>query len=110
MPGPSPTSRTRPAGCRPSSGGVWTPDHHGQGYATEAVTERLRICFADLGLRRVTTSCFADNTASRRLMERVHLRREQHTVGESLHRSGEWLDSYGYAQLADQWRAHCDNP
>lgn len=86
------------------------PDHHGHGYATEAVTELLRICFADLGLRRVTASCFADNAASWRLMERVHLRREQHTVRESRHRSGEWLDGYGYALLADEWRgAHVDH-
>jgi len=81
------------------------PDHHGHGYATEAVTELIRICFADLGLRRVTASCFAGNTASWRLMERLHLRREQHTVRDSLHRSGQWLDGYGYALLAEEWRA-----
>ena len=36
-------------------------------------------------------------------MERLGMRREIHTVRESLHRSGEWLDGLGYALLADEW-------
>jgi RimJ/RimL family protein N-acetyltransferase len=36
-------------------------------------------------------------------MERIGMRREQHLVREALHRSGEWLDSLGYALLADEW-------
>lgn len=85
----------------------WTldPAHAGQGLATEAVAELVRVCFEDLGLRRVVALCFADNTASWRLMERVGMRRETHTVKESLHRSGRWLDGLGYALLAEEWRA-----
>jgi RimJ/RimL family protein N-acetyltransferase len=79
------------------------PDFAGHGYATEAVTELIRICFHDLGLRRVTANCFAVNEASWRLMERVGMRREVHTVRESLHRSGVWHDGLGYALLADEW-------
>jgi RimJ/RimL family protein N-acetyltransferase len=85
-------------------GWVLDPDHAGRGYASEAVREVLRICFEELGLRRVTAGCFADNEASWRLMERVGMRREVHTVRESLHRSGQWLDGLGYALLADEWR------
>ena len=81
------------------------PRYEGNGYATEAVTELMRICFEDLGLRRVTANCFADNAASWRLMERVGMRRELHTVSESLHRCGEWLDGLGYALLAEEWRS-----
>lgn len=85
----------------------WTfhPDHQGHGYATEAVTALLGICFDVLGLRRVTAECFADNAASARLMERVGMRREAHTVRDSRHRTRGWLDGYGYALLADEWRA-----
>jgi hypothetical protein len=39
------------------------------------------------------------------------MRRETHTVSESLHRSGEWMDGLGYALLADEWlgsTAVCD--
>ena len=63
----------------------------------------LRICFEHLELRRVIALCFADNEASWRLMERLGMRRETHAVRESLHRSGGWLDGYGYALLADEW-------
>ncbi|MCW2761563.1 MAG: GCN5-related N-acetyltransferase [Marmoricola sp.] len=80
------------------------PEHAGNGYATEAVLGLIRLCFEDLGLRRVTASCFAENDASWRLMERVGMRREIYTVRESLHRSGEWLDGIGYALLAEEWR------
>jgi RimJ/RimL family protein N-acetyltransferase len=80
------------------------PEETGKGYATEAVEEVLRICFDDLGLRRVTASCFVANTASSRLMERVGMRREAHTVEVALHSSGEWMDGYGYALLAHEWR------
>jgi RimJ/RimL family protein N-acetyltransferase len=85
-------------------GWVFDPTQQGHGYATEAVRELLRICFAGLGLRRVTALCFADNVPSWRLMERVGMRREEHNVRDSLHRSGEWLDGFGYALLADEWR------
>ena len=86
-------------------GWVIHPDVGGRGFATEAVRAALRVCFEDLGLRRVTADCFADNEPSWRLMERVGMRREAHTVRDSLHRSGGWLDGYGYALLADEWRA-----
>ena len=84
-------------------GWVLDPRYTGQGYATEAVRELIRLCFEDLRLRRVVANCFGDNTASWRLMERLGMRRELHAVGESLHRSGEWLDTFGYALLVDEW-------
>ena len=85
----------------------WTldPAYGGQGLATEAVAELLRICFEDLGLRRVTALCFADNEPSWRLMERLGMRRESHNVADSLHRTRGWLDGFGYALLAGEWRA-----
>lgn len=72
------------------------------------VAERARGVQAELGLRRVTASCFADNTASWRLMERVGMRRELHAVAEALHRSRGWLDGFGYAMLAEEWQAGPD--
>lgn len=85
----------------------WTfdPAHHGRGLATEAVGELLRICFDELGLRRVTAACFTANEASWRLMERLGMRREAHHVLDSLHRDHGWQDGYVYALLADEWRA-----
>jgi RimJ/RimL family protein N-acetyltransferase len=92
-------------GVQADLGWVIHPDFGGRGLVTEAVREVLRICFEDLGLRRVTAACFAANEASWRLMERVGMRREVHTRRESLHRSGEWLDGLGYALLAEEWRS-----
>jgi RimJ/RimL family protein N-acetyltransferase len=74
------------------------------------VGEVLRVCFDQLGLRRVVAGCFAGNVASWRLMERVGMRREQHSVRDALHRSGEWMDGYGYALLAEEWRATSERP
>lgn len=84
----------------------WTldPAHAGRGYATEAAGALLDTAFGPLGLRRAYALCFAANEPSWRLMERLGMRREQHLVKESLHRSGEWLDAYGYALLAEEWR------
>jgi RimJ/RimL family protein N-acetyltransferase len=90
-------------GVQADLGWVLHPDHARHGYATEAVREVLRLCFTELGLRRVTANCFADNTSSWRLMERVGMRRETYAVAESLHRSGEWLDTMCYALLAAEW-------
>jgi RimJ/RimL family protein N-acetyltransferase len=63
------------------------PDHPGNGYATEAMSALIRLCFGKLGLRRVVNRCFAENESSWRLMERVGMRREAHHVSKSLHRS-----------------------
>ena len=90
----------RARGTQAELGWVFDPTLWGCGYATEAVRELVRICFEDLGLRRVVATCFAENEASWRLMERVGMRRELHAVADALHRSGAWADTYGYAMLA----------
>lgn len=90
-------------GVQAELGWVLHPYHHGRGYATEAVCEAVRLCFEELGVRRITAHCFAANTASWRLMERLGMRREAYTVQEGLHRSGEWMDGMAYALLAEEW-------
>jgi RimJ/RimL family protein N-acetyltransferase len=86
-------------------GWVLNPDHTGQGYATEAGRELVRICFEVLRVHRVVATCFADNDPSWRLMERLGLRRELHAVADAWHRSGRWMDTYGYAITAEEWHA-----
>lgn len=90
-------------------GWVLDPDQIGHGYATEAVRGLLRYCFQDLGVRRVTANCFLDNDTSLRLMQRVGMRRELHALRESLHRSGRWLDTVGYAILKEEWSPNSIN-
>lgn len=92
-------------GVQAELGWAIRPEETGKGYATEAVEEVVRLCFEDLELRRVKASCFVGNHPSYRLMERLGMRRETHAVRDALHPSGEWLDGYEYALLADEWRA-----
>jgi RimJ/RimL family protein N-acetyltransferase len=89
-------------GAQVELGWVLDPAYTGHGYATEAVAALVRHSFDDLGVRRIVANCFLDNDTSWRLMERVGMRREAHAVRESLHRSGAWLDTVGYALLADE--------
>ena len=84
-------------------GWAFDPGHQGRGYATEAVQEALRICFEDLGVRRVVALAFADNAPSLRVMEKVGMRREALMVKESLHRELGWLDGVSYGLLAEEW-------
>jgi RimJ/RimL family protein N-acetyltransferase len=81
-----------------------SPDHQGRGYVTEAVTELVRICFEDLGIRRLAAVAFLDNAASIRVMEKLGMQREALFRRESLHRDLGWVDSVTYALLADEWR------
>lgn len=92
-------------GTQAEIGWVLASEYAGRGVATEAAVELLRICFEDLGLRRVVAQCFADNVASSRIMEKLGMRRELHARAGTLHRSGQWLDVVAYALLADEWRA-----
>jgi RimJ/RimL family protein N-acetyltransferase len=86
-------------------GWAFDPAFGGKGYATEAVRALVGLCFGPLRLRRVTAACFYGNEPSWRLMERLGMRREQHTVKESLHRTKGWLDGLTYALLAEEWPA-----
>jgi len=95
----------RAAGTEAELGWVLAPEHHGQGYGTEAVTALIGLSFEQLGLRRVIAGCFTANEASWRLMERVGMRRESHTVRDALHRDHGWMDGFLYALLAEEWRA-----
>ncbi len=86
-------------------GWLLDPAYTGRGYATEAARELLRICFEDLGVRRVVAGAFADNTASQRIMERIGMRIENRAIGASLHRDLGWRDHIDGAILAEEWRA-----
>jgi len=90
---------------RAELGWVLDPAYTGHGYATEAVRELIRYSFQDLGVRRVSANCFLANDTSWSLMERAGMRRELHAIRESLHRSGRWLDTVGYAILKEEWSA-----
>ncbi|MCW5953754.1 MAG: GNAT family N-acetyltransferase [Propionibacteriaceae bacterium] len=86
-------------------GWVLDPSAQGRGFGTELAGELLAIAFGGLEVRRVVAYCFADNTASWKVMEKIGMRLEGRYRAESLHRSGRWLDGMTWAILADEWRA-----
>jgi RimJ/RimL family protein N-acetyltransferase len=84
-------------------GYLFDPAYAGRGYATEAVTAVVAAAFEELGVRRITAGCFADNHASVRILEGLGMRREQHGVRDSWHAELGWIDGYTYALLAEDW-------
>lgn len=95
----------RAVGAEAELGWTIDPAYHGRGFATEAMRALFGMCFDSLGLHRVMAICFTDNEPSWRLMERLGMRREAHTIKDSLHRDRGWLDGYVYALLAQEWSA-----
>ncbi|RNL60869.1 N-acetyltransferase [Nocardioides marmoriginsengisoli] len=93
------------AGKQAELGWCFAPEVQGNGYATESVAELIRIAFAEVGLHRVTANCFTANAPSWRIMERVGMRREAHSIKDALHRDHGWCDGFVYALLAEEWRA-----
>jgi RimJ/RimL family protein N-acetyltransferase len=90
-------------GAEAHIGYVLDPVYAGQGYATEIATELLRIAIEELGVHRVYAGCFADNTASARVLEKIGMRREQYGVQDSWHAELGWIDGCTYALLAEEW-------
>lgn len=85
-------------------GWVLSPDHQGQGYATEAARAILAIGFGPAQMHRVMARCNARNFASVKLMERLGMRREAHLREHGLFK-GDWDEEFIYALLEDEWRA-----
>jgi RimJ/RimL family protein N-acetyltransferase len=79
------------------------PAYAGRGIATAVAGAMLDTAFGELGLRRVTAGCFADNVASWKVMEKLGMRREQHGVADSFHAELGWVDGYTYGILAEEW-------
>lgn len=80
------------------------PQHHGHGYASEAVERLLAFIFDDLKLHRVSATCDAENVASTRVLERVGMRREGHFV-EAAWFKERWSSEFLYAMLQREWSA-----
>lgn len=92
-------------GAEAGMGYLIDPAHAGRGYATHLARALLDLAFGDVGVRRVTAGCFADNVASWRIMEKLGMRREQHGIQDSWHAELGWIDGFTYAVLADEWTA-----
>ena len=85
-------------------GYVFSPEFAGLGFATEATRALIDVAFAQLGAHRVVARLDARNDASRRLLERLGLRREAHFRSNEFVK-GEWTDELVYAVLDEEWPA-----
>jgi len=83
----------------------WTlhPDHHGQGYMSEAARAVLGIAFGEIGLHRVKADLDPRNHASIALCKRLGMREEAYFVEDEWFK-GEWGDTGVYAILEREWR------
>jgi RimJ/RimL family protein N-acetyltransferase len=84
----------------------WTlaAEYRGQGYATEAARALIDYGFHSLGLHRVHADTNGDNRASRRVMERLGMRREAQ-LRDAVYEDGKWVDRVIYGMLAEEWCA-----
>jgi RimJ/RimL family protein N-acetyltransferase len=89
-------------------GFVFHPDHHGQGFATEAARPLLDFGFEACGFHRIIGRLEARNASSARVLEKLGLRREALLV-ENEWVKGEWQSELDYAILEREWRALRDD-
>lgn len=80
-----------------------SPEHWGQGYATEAARAMVEFGFTRLGLHRIWATCIAENVRSARVLGRVGLRREGR-LREAEWMKGRWWDNLLYAILEQEWQ------
>lgn len=97
--------RLAEAGARAGETGYEiAPDYWGRGYATEAARAMVSFGFRELGLRRVFGECVPENSASRRVMERLGMRVEEHRRDTQWYK-GHWWDTLVYGMSDKEWRA-----
>ena len=79
-----------------------SPRYWGCGYATEAGRAMVDFGFRELGLRRISSWCIADNVASARVLERLGFKQEGR-LRRNEYFKDRWWDTLLYALLADEW-------
>lgn len=91
-----------------SLGYILRRDLWGRGLVTEAATAMVGFGFSRLGMHRIWATCAVDNIGSRRVLEKIRMKREAH-LREHSWVKGHWRDSYLYAVLESEWRGREGN-
>ena len=89
-------------------GYVFHAGYQGWGYATESAGAVMDYAFRELNARRIIARCNTENSASWKLLERLHMRREGHYRKLRYFKFDKdnnpiWIDAYEYAILSDEW-------
>jgi [ribosomal protein S5]-alanine N-acetyltransferase len=83
--------------------GYWlATERWSQGFVTEAAIAVMTFGFDTLGLHKLTIGCFAENTGSRRVIEKCGFR----FIGrceDDVYRDGRWHAHLRYEMLASEW-------
>jgi len=75
-----------------------------RGLMTEAARAATRFGFEVLGLHRITVGAFAENAASRRVIEKIGFRSTGRRP-DDLWRDGRWYDHERFELIASEWAA-----
>ncbi len=86
-------------------GWVFSPEHAGRGFATEAARALVDLAFSHYPLHRLMARLDPRNLASARLCERLGMRHEAHTREDYADRDGTWTDTAVYGLLRREWAA-----
>jgi RimJ/RimL family protein N-acetyltransferase len=78
------------------------PDHHGNGYGTEAARLTVEYGFQEAGFRKIEARVHEGNKASRSIWEKLGFTREGR-VRDALFYGGEYVDAYRYGLLRSEW-------
>lgn len=80
------------------------PQQWGKGYATEAASAIVRFGFTELHLHRIWSWCYADNSGSAHVLEKLGMRPEGR-LREKEYFKGRWWDVRLFGILEHEWRA-----
>ena len=96
--GPDETSRARSAELA-----YWfSPEHHEQGFGSDAAARMVQYAFEDRNLRRLQARAGSFNDASVGLLESLGFEREG-TLREAAWFRGDYHDMYWYGLLREEW-------
>lgn len=79
-----------------------SPDHWGRGYATEAATAMMGFAFRELGLRRLSSWCIAENAASARVLEKIGMSLESRLPAAERFKGRDW-DMLLFGMTRERW-------
>ncbi|MXY59834.1 MAG: GNAT family N-acetyltransferase [Chloroflexi bacterium] len=81
-----------------------SPEHWGRGYATEAATAMADFAFRELGVRRLSSWCIAENVASACVLEKLGMSLEGRLPAAEHFKGRDW-DTLLYGMTRDRWES-----
>ncbi|MGF1675364.1 MAG: GNAT family N-acetyltransferase [Rivularia sp. (in: cyanobacteria)] len=84
-----------------------SPNYWGKGYATEAASTILKFGFEKLKLYRIWSHCIAENTASRKVLEKVGMKFKHKLAKNEFFKNRYW-DTLEFEILKDEWLNQSD--